>query len=576
MSLNFVARCLVKFMFNAKTQQPIKSAFFRADIFIICASIVLGIGLINFHNTASSPYLERVAIDVSLESIPGYALLSMMRSLIALVFSYVFAIVYGGLAARNKTWERILIPLLDVFQSLPVVAFLPGFVLGMISLFHYNRWGIEIAVLLTIFTGQVWNLAFAYYEAQKTLQSELNDVADIYKLSKIQRFFYINLPNAYPQLIYNGMMSMAGGWFFITTCEAFTLGNREFLAPGIGSYISATFASEMYLNFSMGIIVLTLMILGTNFLIWRPLVRWSSRFQTMDENDGIPKSIFLDTLSEFLKKFFMVTIDRVSLWFSKPKLEQGIFLRKSSFLIKLLGPVCLAAFIFYLLPKLPSLGQSMMLLTNVDWFHIMAAVLLTGLKVLIVLTVASLWTIPVGIWLGLNPKTAKFLQPAIQNLASFPAPVLFPLIILFLAQTFPPFVNATILMIIGCQWYILFNAVSGASRISADLKLVTSVYQFSVWQKFKFLYFPAIFPSLVTGWITAAGGAWNASMVAEVVHYPGGIMRSSGIGAEMAEATAMGNYPKLVASIICVVIVLVVINRSVWYTLYEYAERAKE
>lgn len=563
-------------MFDTSNPTPIKSAFFRADIIIICGTILLGIGLVNYHTTASSPYIEHSVINLSLESIPNYALLSFTRSLIALFFSYIFAIFFGGLAAKSKTWERLLIPILDIFQSLPVIAFLPGFVLGMISIFHNNRWGLEIAILLTIFTGQVWNLAFAYYESQKTLQSEFNDVADIYNLTKIQRFFYINLPNAYPQLIYNGMMSMAGGWFFITTCEAFTLDNKEFLAPGIGSYLAATFANQMFFNFSMGIAILILLILGTNFLLWRPLVRWSSRFQTSTEGDGLPKSVFLDTISEFFKKHAMSIINKLSsLWPSKQFGRPVDVLKKSS-ILKFLVPIVLATLVFYLLPHLSGLGQSMITLTNVDWFHIMGAVLLTGLKVLIVLILASLWTIPVGIWLGLNPKVAKFLEPVIQNLASFPAPVIFPLLILFFGGFFPSFINSMILMGIGCQWYILFNVVGGATRLSADLKLVTNVYQFSLLQKFKWFYFPGIFPSLVTGWITAAGGAWNASMVAEVVRYPGGTMRSEGIGAEMAEATATGDYSKLIASIICVVIVLVVINRSVWYTLYENAERMKE
>lgn len=564
-------------MFDSKTQQPAKSAFFRADVLIILISIMLGIGLVNYHSTANSPYIEHVVIDVSLESIPNYALLSFMRSLIALCFSYVFAIFYGGLAARNKTWERILIPVLDVCQSLPVVAFLPGFVLGMISIFHHSRWGIEIAVLLTIFTGQVWNLAFAYYEAQKMLQSEFNDVADIYKLSKIQRFFYIHLPNAYPQLIYNGMISMAGGWFFITTCEAFTLDNRDFLAPGIGSYISATFANQMYLNFSLGIIILTLMILGTNFLLWRPLVQWSSRFQSISTNNNSTRSLFLDTFSDWIKKSAMHIIDKVSVIFFSQKFDpQFKFIKKTSFIIKFLGPFCVAGLIFYLLPKLPDIGRSMGTLTAINWFHIMNAVLLTGLKVALVLFVSIIWTVPVGIWLGLNQKVAKFLEPVIQNLASFPAPVLFPLFAFFLIRFCPSFIIAVFLMTLGSQWYLLFNIVGGATRMSADLKLVANVYEFSLWRKFKSLYLPSIFPSLVTGLVTTAGGAWNASMVAEVVRYPGGQMYSHGIGAEMAEATALGDYPRLIASIICVVIVLVVINRSVWYTLYEYAERTKE
>ncbi len=558
---------------DKKNSKPNKSAFFRADILIVFVSIILGIGLINFHSTASRPYLERAIIDESLGAIPNYALLSFIRSLIALFFSYIFAIIYGSLAARSKTWERILIPVLDVCQSLPVIAFLPGFVLGMISIFHNTRWGLEIAVLLTIFTGQVWNLAFAYYEAQKNLKSEFIDVADIYKLSTVQRFFYIQIPNAYPQLIYNGMMSMAGGWFFITTCEAFTLGNREFLVPGIGSYLASTLSNQMYFNFTMALSVLLLMILGTNFLLWRPLVSWSSRFQPGGEYSVGPNSLFLDKFSEFIRENVKSLIDKTSLQSPKKKRHKN---KRNYEWLKLGAPFFTAVLIFFLLPKMTAIGQSMIALATVDWFFVMGAVLVTGLKVLIVLVVSSLWTIPVGIWLGLNKKAEKFLQPIIQNLASFPAPIVFPLLVMVLHPIVPPFWDATILMAVGCQWYILFNVMGGASRINADLTLVTNVYEFSLFQKFRHLYFPAILPSLTTGWITAAGGAWNASMVAEIVYYPGGTMRTLGVGAEMADATATGNYPKLIAAIICVVIVLVVINRTVWYTLHEYTEKVKE
>jgi len=564
-------------MFVDKTSSKLnKFSLFRADFLIIIATVILGVGLINFYSTASRPYLERAVIDESIGSIPNYALLSFTRSIIALLFSYIFAIFYGGLAAKNKFWERILIPLLDILQSLPVIAFLPGFVLGMISIFHNNRWGLEIAVLLTIFTGQVWNIAFAYYEAQKNLQSEFNDVADMYKLSKTQRFFYIHMPNAYPQLIYNGMMSMAGGWFFITTCEAFTLGYRDFLVPGIGSYLASTFSHQLYFNFSMGLSILIILILGTNFLLWRPLVQWSSRFQTSVKYQVPPNSLFLDKFSDITKGAFKFWIDKTAYTPSfrlKPKSPK--FLKKAWFL-NLIGPVFLALIVFYFLPKLSHIGHSLIALANVDWFFVMGAVFFTGLKVLIVLVFSSIWTIPAGIWLGLNPKAERIMQPIIQNLASFPAPIIFPLLVMILHPFLPPFINATVLMAVGCQWYILFNVMGGASRMSADLTLVANVYQFSLWQKFKLLYFPFILPSLVTGWITAAGGAWNASMVAEIVEYPGGVMSTLGVGAEMMEATQSGNYPKLVASIICVVIVLVVINRTVWYTLQEYTEKVKE
>jgi len=233
--------------------------------------------------------------------------------------------------------------------------------------------------------------------------------------------------------------------------------------------------------------------------------------------------------------------------------------------------------VFSLLPKIPALGQMMSTVSTENWFTLIHAVILTGVKVFLVLILSTVWTVPFGLWLGLNPRFERFTQPVIQNLAAFPAPVLFPLIALLLFKSHSSsFVSTTILMCIGSQWYILFNVIGGASRISADLKFVTRIYKFSLWSKFWKLYFPAILPSLTTGWITAAGGAWNASIVAEIVQFPGGTLQSEGIGAELTIATAQGNYPRFVAAIICIIVALVILNRTVWHGIYLYSERVKD
>lgn len=591
----------------AKIQAP-KAALLRADILFIALSLVLGMGLTHFLSTANAPYIEKVEISTSINALPEYALLSLTRSIIALALSYVFALVYGTLAARNKTLEKILIPFLDIFQSLPVLTFLPGFVLVLISIFHHSRWGLEIACLLTIFTGQVWNLAFAYYESQRTLQPEFDEVAKVYSLTSVRRFFFIDLPNGYRPLIYNGMMSMAGGWFFLTTCEAFTLGNKDFRLPGLGSYLSETFAQNNYTSFSIGLLVLVLIIVGTDFFLWKPLSVWVLRFRDGDDdkaededswfldlirNTNIPgmiSNVFKNTVSFFFPKanlkeegatrrYLMAEIDRlennirVNKWFPQEKMDS---LKKSSWL-PLLITFAIGGLVFSLLPKIPTLGQSMASLSNQDWFDLIHAVFMTGVKVLLVLVISAIWTVPFGLLLGLHPKLERIAQPVIQNFAAFPAPVLFPLIALLLYTIhMPAFFNSTLLMCIGSQWYILFNVIGGASRISADLKLVTKIYKFNLWRKFTKLYFPAILPSLATGLITAAGGAWNASIVAEIVQFPGGILKTEGIGAELANASTTGNYPRLVAAIICIVIALVILNRTLWRTIYTYSERVKD
>ncbi|RDB36410.1 MAG: ABC transporter permease subunit [Spirobacillus cienkowskii] len=588
--------------------QATRGAFLRADLTVIFVVIILGFGFANFLNTGSSAYLEKFEIDTSLSSLPNYASLSLVRSLIALILSFIFAIIYGTIAANNKSLERFLIPLLDVLQSLPVIAFLPGFVLALISVFHSSRWGLELSCLLTIFTGQVWNLAFAYYESQKTLQPEFKDVAKIYRLSALQKFFFVDLPNGYRPLIYNGMMSMAGGWFFLTTCEAFTIGHKDFRLPGLGSYLSETFATGNYFNFCVALVVLLVVIIGCDFLIWKPLIAWVTRFRDGDDTQRSgEESWFLnvirqtrvpDFISNFFKKSILFLFPKADIqisgatrkylidnidkwgtiispknWFSDANVDKI----KRSYMLSLIVTFAIGGLVFSLLPKLPSFGQSLATISSTDWFHLIQAVFLTGAKVFSVIIISSIWTIPVGLWLGLNPKLERFFQPIIQNFAAFPAPVLFPFLALALSHShLPSFLNATLLMCVGSQWYILFNVISGASRISADLKFVTQIYKFSLWQRFHKLYFPAILPSLVTGWITAAGGAWNASMVAEIVNFPGGSLFSFGIGAELVNASTEGNYQKLIAAIICIVVTLIILNRTLWQTLQIYAERVKD
>ena len=585
-----------------------KSALLRADIIVILVAIILGLGFSRFLGTANAPFVAQVDISSSLSSLPGYALLSFVRSLIALSLSFIFAIIYGTLAANNKTLEKILIPLLDVFQSLPVVAFLPGFVLALISVFHNSRWGLELACILTIFTGQVWNLAFAYYESQRTLQPEFVEVAKIYRLSSVQKFFSVDLPNGYRPLIYNGMMSMAGGWFFLTTCEDFPLGNQNFRLPGLGSYLAETFSNGAYGNFVIGLLVLLVIIIGTDLFLWKPLIAWVNRFRDGDDgqkpveeswflsivrNTNIPKFI-----TTYFKKFLALLfpkskmeeegatrrylIENIDKWitvFNTNKFLSNEKIKKvrQSSLITFIITFAVGGLVFSLLPKLPSLGQSMAVLTNKDWFELIHAVFLTGLKVFLVLIISTIWTVPVGLYLGLNPRLERLCQPIIQNCAAFPAPVLFPLIAMFLAKMlFPAFLNTTLLMCVGSQWYILFNVIGGASRIPAELKFVSRIYKFTLLQRFTRLYFPAILPSLATGWVTAAGGAWNASMVAEIVLYPGGSLKSDGIGAELANASAAGNYTRLIAAIICIVVALVILNRTVWRTVHIYAEQVKD
>ncbi|MBM3381436.1 MAG: ABC transporter permease subunit [Betaproteobacteria bacterium] len=585
-------------------------SYLAAELLTLGVVILVGLALGHFISVGSAPYTESVVISSDLSALPKYAGLSLIRSLLALIISYSFAIAYGTIAARNERNERLMIPILDVLQSLPVLTFLPGFVLALTQLFPNSRWGLEIACILMIVTGQVWNLVFAYYESQRGQNAELKDYAKLLRLSPLERLTRLDLPSGLGPLVYNGMMSMAGGWFFLTLCEGFVLGDKSYRLPGLGSFLSVTFENQEYGSFVAGLACLIAMVWGVDFLLWRPLIAWSMRYRESSEVDPSgARSVFLDllrrsritqNLSELLgramsnlREFRKRKKLKESLPTLNPEQKAGALGRwrqvvkpnqlletkaRAQFiaLARWLSGFLLGIVAFLLLPAIPNLAMSMAQVTRSDWLELINALALTFLKVLGVIFLASLWTIPAGLWIGMSPKISRRVAPVIQNLAAFPAPVLFPLIAMSMAQSnMNPLLAATLLMTIGNQWYLLFNIISGASRIPQDLQIVAQVYGFSLKDRFTKLYFPAIFPSLLTGWITAAGGAWNASIVAEIVEFPDGRLHSTGIGAEITQATTHGNYQRLVAAIIVITIALIILNRTVWRSLHQYVEELK-
>lgn len=592
-----------------------RGSYLAAELLTLGVVILVGLGLAHFVAVGSAPFSETVPVSAELHHLPEYAGLSLTRSLIALIISYTFAILYGTVAARNERNERLMIPMLDVLQSLPVLTFLPGFVLALTRLFPQSRWGLEISCILMIVTGQVWNLVFAYYESQRGLNAELKDYAAVARLSPLEKLTRLDLPSALGPLVYNGMMSMAGGWFFLTLCEGFVLGDKSYRLPGLGSFLSVTFEQQQYSAFMAGLLCLVIMVWGVDFLLWRPLIAWSAQYRESLESDSThaERSLFLELLRksrlsqtigdawsaalthlrDFIRRkrnnpgiSLMTTVDLSQLksrWRlmsnpahlieAKTKARVGEQIRAftrwfSGFLV---GGV-----VFLMLPALPNVAASMATVTRSDWLELTHALALTFIKVLGVIVFATLWTVPVGLWIGKSPQVSRYVAPVIQNLAAFPAPVLYPLIAMTLAKSnMNATLVATLLMTIGNQWYMLFNVISGASRIPTELQTVAKVFRFSLYDRFTKLYLPAIFPSLLTGWITAAGGAWNASIVAEIVDFPGGRLRAPGIGAEITEATTHGHYQRLVAAIIVITIALIILNRTVWRSLHQQAEFLK-
>lgn len=580
-------------------------AFLAADLIVILLVLLLGYGFVRFVDLSSMPFIAEAPVEVSLRTLPVYALLSLTRSLIALALSYVFAIVYGTIAASRPSFERVMIPILDVLQSLPVVSFMPGFVLVLTQIFPESRWGLEIACILLIFTGQVWNLVFAYYESQTTMPSELKDVTTIVRMSWVQRFLILDLPNGVRPLVYNGMMAMAGGWFFLTLCEAFTLGQRDFRLPGLGSFLRVAFDTGNYPAFAAGVFCIVLLIVGVDFFLWRPLIAWSGRFrEAKDSADQEEKSVFLNLLDrtrltrwvsgqverlvdKFKPDSVSVTSDAKSEkststeWLARRlAVSNGRMAQMNRWTPTVTMWVLTfgaGGLVFAALPEIPGLALTLTEISDRDWLRLINSLFLTFIRIVVVLAISTAWAVPVGLWIGINPRVARIAQPIVQNIAAFPAPVLFPLIGMNLYHIGVPVeVIAIVLMLIGNQWYIFFNVISGASRISGELRMVSKLYRLSLYEKWIKLYLPSIFPGLVTGWITAAGGSWNTSIVAERIIIPGGEIRTPGIGLELTLATEDGSSLRLVAAISVITIALIVLNRSVWRSLHLSAEKLKE
>jgi len=515
-----------------------------------------------------------VEIDLSPGALPGYAFLSLSRGLAAYVLSLGFTLVYGYWAARDQVAERVLIPALDILQSIPVLGFMPGLVLALVAAFPRTNTGLELASVLMIFTGQVWNMTFSFYHSVRTVPRDFQEVATLGRFSWWDRLRWVDLPFATIGLVWNSMMSMAGGWFFLMVSEAFVLGDRSFQLPGLGSYMSVAVARGDRAAMLWAVAAMTLMIVALDQLLWRPVVVWAQKFRVDESGQAAEmESWFLDLLRR----------SRVLSWAeralrrtrrarprplpTRPEPRAGARFRA-------LSMVLLAALLAAL--GLGSIGL-VRLLAGVDlgqWRGIGAASLLTLGRVLIAIAVGTLWTVPAGIAIGLSPKLSRALQPVVQVVASFPDPMLFPAVVALLSAAGVGLGwGSIVLMLLGTQWYILFNVIAGAVAIPADLREAARLYRVGGWQRFRILYLPAIFPYLVTGWVTAAGGAWNASIVSEYVHFHGRELAADGLGARISIAAASGDFPALAASIGVMAVLVVLFNWLVWRRLNRVAEQ---
>jgi NitT/TauT family transport system permease protein len=564
-----------------------------------------GLGLlILLGRRAITPYNEKVFIDLRFRALPKYTMLSLSRGFAAYFLSLIFTLIYGTIAAHNRIAEKFMIPALDVLQSIPVLSFMPGVVLAMVALFPTREMGLELACVITIFTAQVWNMTFSYYGSIRTIPQPLREVAVMHRLGVFKVFYLLELPAAMIGLVWNSMMSMAGGWFFLTVDEEFQLPGHDFRLPGIGSYMQEGLnqfdphVGSTWLPILAAIVAMTIMIVLVDQLFWRPIVAWAERFKMEEtaETDK-PESWVLDLLvTSRIYHFFANLIARYRnrhatkdggadiaaagaaapiLLVSRPPSPAsrmgaiGVTLLKWAVVLALvIGGVRGMIELIHLLTALPVNHSA----AGEDWVHVLLALLASLARTTSAVVLGAIWALPAGILIGLSPKWSRRLQPIIQVAASFPAPMLFPLVTLALAATHLPFNIACVsLMLLGTQWYILFNVIAGAMAIPGELKEVCKIYKTTLAERWLRLYLPCVFPYLVTGMVTAAGGAWNATIVAEYVQINTTTYNAFGLGSIIAQA-ASNNFPLLAAATVTMAVSVVIINRLFWKRMYRTAE----
>jgi NitT/TauT family transport system permease protein len=499
--------------------------------------------------------------------------------LAAYLLSLTFSIFYGYTAARSPRAERWLMPLLDVLQSVPILSFLPIVLLSLTALLP-QRAAVEIAAVVLIFTSQAWNLTFSFYQSMRTIPAEYREAAAVFRLSRWLRFKRVELPAAATGLIWNSVMSWAGGWFFLMAAEIFTLGDRDFRLPGLGAYLQTAASQGDTGALLIGIGTLIVIIVLLDQLVWQPLLAWAERFKVSQVSDDNPAtSWFLNSLRRSgvarlgdrwlfapFSRWLNRALNRPPQVVASLEASEGGKRSVVGWIVLILGVLIVGYGVVQAVGLLLTLPLT-------AWGDIAAGALATLLRVAVAVAIALAWTIPVGVLIGTNPRAASILQPLVQIAASIPATALFPVLLLGLLSV-PAGANiaAVLLMLLGTQWYLLFNVIAGAASIPQDLQFTSDLMRLKGWKRWKTLILPALFPYIITGLITASGGAWNASIVAEFTEFGGEISRVTGLGAEITAATAAGDYALLLAATLTMIALVVTINRLVWRRLYRIAE----
>jgi NitT/TauT family transport system permease protein len=554
---------------------PRPNAASLPDLIMLLGGLALFYGVVEVGRNWFGPFTPHVEISPRLAALPVYAGYSLLRIALAFFLSLLFAVTYGYIAAYKPGAERFMIPLLDVLQSIPVLSFLPGVMLAMAALFPGRQLGVELGAVLLIFTGQVWNMAFSFYASLKSIPREMREAATIYRFNGWQRFIQIELPFATIGLVWNSMMSVAGAWFFLMACEQFS----DFRLPGLGSYLQSAADNGDTRSILLGILTMIGVIVVIDQFVWRPVIAWAEKFKMEQvESANAPTSWALHFLQHsrgvalFRKRVTRPLREKMVHYFARrqeQRTESANGNAATVWLSRAMGIVVLAA-IAYAVVRVAMIVSG---LHAAEFREIGIGLAATFLRVNVTLLLGALWTIPVGVAIGFNPRLARIAQPLAQIAASVPATALFPVVLLILIRLGGGLgAGSIVLLMLGTQWYILFNVIAGAMAIPTDLKEAANVFGIRGWERWRKLILPGIFPFLLTGMVTASGGAWNASIVAEYFHFKGQTYSTVGVGALISSATDSKNFDLLLVSTIALAAVVVTTNRLVWRRLYRLAE----
>ncbi len=536
-----------------------------AVLALIYAALRLALG--------APPEVRGPAIVLAPQALPYYAALSVARMGAAYLLSLFFSLAYGYAAARYRTAERGLIPLLDVLQSVPILSFLPVALLSLSAILPEGL-AVELSSIFLIFTSMAWNLAFSAYQSFSTVPKDLREASAIFRLHPWLRFRLVDLPFAMRALVWNSMLSWAGGWFFLMAAETFSVGSRDFRLPGLGSYLQAAAQAGDDRAVAWGLVALIVTVVALDQILWRPTLAWAERFRIeLVEAEEVTRSWLYEAISRAwvvewaLTRFWRPLGDAfdAALTRLRPVREPEYASPARRWLGWAIAALILAGL------GIAAYGALRLLLQVPlsQWQAIGLATAATAVRVAIALAIAALWTVPAGVAIGTNPRISRIAQPAAQVVASIPATALFPVFVVALITLAGGLnVAAVLLMLLGTQWYVLFNVMAGASSIPRDLYDTSATLGLRAGLAWRTLILPALYPYLVTGMITASGGAWNASIVAEYVLVGGQTYQVLGIGAVIADSTARGDLALLFAATLALIIVVVAINRLLWRQLY--------